>query len=278
MKANWWGLLGEPIARRFGRVFQSEELSGIPGSATEHHRAAYAITEEFTAVYRMHPLMPDELHLHPMGGSGAPSACVPLVDMFFGKARPLVQNNRMEDLHYSFGIAHPGALRLHNYPRALQQLTPKDGIRIDLAAIDILRDRERGVPRYNEFRRLLGVGAIGSFEELSDGARLRELYQADLEKVDLMVGLYAERGGPAEFGFSDTAFRVFILMASRRLKSDRFFTRDYTPSVYTQPGLDWIRDNTMKSVLLRHHGALRPHVEPLRNVFAPWNAPWNRAS
>jgi len=28
------------------------------------------------------------------------------------------------------------------------------------------------------------------------------------------------------FGFSDTAFRIFILMASRRLKSDRFFTND----------------------------------------------------
>ena len=43
-----------------------------------------------------------------------------------------------------------------------------------------------------------------------------------------MVGLYAEPL-PKGFGFSDTAFRVFILMASRRLKSDRFFTRDYTP-------------------------------------------------
>lgn len=31
---------------------------------------------------------------------------------------------------------------------------------------------------------------------------------------------------PPGFGFSDTAFRIFILMASRRLKSDRFFTND----------------------------------------------------
>ena len=50
-----------------------------------------------------------------------------------------------------------------------------------------------------------------------------------------MVGMFAEPPPPG-FGFSDTAFRIFILMASRRLKSDRFFTTDFTPSVYTQAG------------------------------------------
>ena len=45
---------------------------------------------------------------------------------------------------------------------------------------------------------------------------------------------------PVGFGFSDTAFRIFLLMAPRRLQSDRFFTTDYTPEVYTQFGLDWI--------------------------------------
>jgi hypothetical protein len=43
----------------------------------------------------------------------------------------------------------------------------------------------------------------------------------------------------------DTAFRIFLLMASRRLKSDRFFTVDYTPEVYTATGLRWIDDATM---------------------------------
>ena len=51
-----------------------------------------------------------------------------------------------------------------------------------------------------------------------------------------MVGLYSEPL-PQGFGFSDTTFRVFILMASRRLKSDRFFTRDYRPEVYSRAGL-----------------------------------------
>ncbi len=60
MAANWWGLAGERFTRRFGRISRSEVLSGIPGSATHHHGVPYAMTEEFVAVYRMHPLMPDD--------------------------------------------------------------------------------------------------------------------------------------------------------------------------------------------------------------------------
>jgi hypothetical protein len=84
-----------------------------------------------------------------------------------------------------------------------------------------------------------------------------------------MVGLYAEPLPPG-FGFSDTAFRIFILMASRRLKSDRFFTTDYTPAVYSLEGIRWIDDNTMKSVLLRHLPQLEPFLRNVSNAFAPW--------
>src|SRR4030095_6426428 len=60
MRGNWWGLAGERIYRTFGRLSESEVVSGIPGSPTNHHTAPYAITEEFVAVYRMHPLLPDD--------------------------------------------------------------------------------------------------------------------------------------------------------------------------------------------------------------------------
>jgi hypothetical protein len=55
------------------------------------------------------------------------------------------------------------------------------------------------------------------------------VYDNDIERVDLTVGLAGRF--PAGFGFSDTAFRIFILMASRRLNSDRYFTKDFTPEV-----------------------------------------------
>ena len=87
--------------------------------------------------------------------------------------------------------------------------------------------------------------------------------------VDLMIGLYAE-APPKGFAFSDTAFRVFVLMASRRLKSDRFYTYDFRPEVYSAEGLAWIADNTMGSVILRHYPALASALEGNVNGFAPW--------
>jgi hypothetical protein len=86
-----------------------------------------------------------------------------------------------------------------------------------------------------------------------------------------MVGLYAERL-PEGFAFSDTAFRVFILMATRRLKSDRFFTYDYRPAVYTKEGMEWIENNTMKSVLLRHYPNLHHALSGVDNAFKPWRS------
>ena len=129
------------------------------------------------------------------------------------------------------------------------------------------------MPRYNDFRELFHRGRVGSFEELTGNpetaAELERVY-GHVDRIDLMVGLYAEPL-PAGFGFSDTAFRIFVLMASRRLKSDRFFTRDYRPEVYSPAGFKWVQETTMKDVLLRHYPALAPALRGVENAFAPWN-------
>ena len=59
-------------------------------------------------------------------------------------------------------------------------------------------------------------------------------------------------------------------MASRRLKSDRFFTDDYRKEVYTEFGIDYIRQNTMLTLLTRHFPALRPALAGVENAFEPW--------
>ena len=60
-------------------------------------------------------------------------------------------------------------------------------------------------------------------------------------------------------------------MASRRLKSDRFFTHDFTPRIYTPEGIRWIADNDMTSVLTRHYPELAPALRGVPNAFAPWS-------
>jgi hypothetical protein len=267
MRANWYGILG----KRLGKRTKNEVLGGIPGSATDHHGVSYSLTEEFVAVYRMHPLLPDDFTFRSLDTDEIVQQRT-FRELGVNDVRDRLDEIGFEDALYSFGIAHPGAITLHNYPRFLQELHKPDGTVVDLAAIDVLRIRERGVPRYNEFRRLFHLKPAATFEELTDNptwaAELREVY-GDIEKVDLMVGLYAEPL-PKGFGFSDTAFRVFILMASRRLKSDRFFTRDYNAETYTQTGLDWIDQTSMSDVLLRHYPALEPALRGVDNAFAPW--------
>src|ERR1051326_9209557 len=145
---------------------------------------------------------------------------------------------------------------------------------MDMAAIDIMRDRERGVPRYNRFRGLLGKPRLKSFAEISSdpgvAQEIERIYHGNIDRVDLLVGLLAE-DLPKGFGFSDTAFRVFILMASRRLKSDRFFTDDFRPEVYTQFGIDWVNERTMTAMLTQHYPKLQDKIPPGKNPFAPWS-------
>jgi hypothetical protein len=99
--------------------------------------------------------------------------------------------------------------------------------------------------------------------------QIKEVYNGDLEKVDLMTGLFAEPL-PDGFGFSETALRVFVLMASRRLKSDRFFTDDYRAEIYTEFGLDYLRKNSLLTVLSRHYPHLAPALAGVENAFQPW--------
>src|SRR3954449_4400699 len=85
-------------------------------------------------------------------------------------ARDIAERFAMVDLFYSFGTAHPGAIVLRNYPRFLQQFQRPDGRVVDLAATDVTRIRELGVPRYCEFRRLLHLAAPRTFADLTDDA------------------------------------------------------------------------------------------------------------
>ncbi|GHF73631.1 putative peroxidase [Kitasatospora xanthocidica] len=273
LRANWWGVAGERVHGLFGRISDSEVVSGIPGGDTDHYGVPYSLTEEFVAVYRMHPLVRDDWDLRSADDDAGLRQCT-FRDISGPDALKVLGTLRTADLLYSFGTLPPGLVTLHNFPRFLQEYRRPDGNLQDLAATDILRSRELGIPRYNEFRRLLRLEPARSFRELTDNAEWAEeierVYEGDIEKVDVTVGMYAEKL-PTGFAFSDTAFRIFVLMASRRLNSDRFFTEYYTPEVYSKAGLAWIDDNTMVTVLLRHHPELRTALAGLTNAFVPWH-------
>lgn len=107
-----------------------------------------------------------------------------------------------------------------------------------------------------KFRRVYGVDAEG---------------RDNVEMIDLLVGTSAEEVRPKNFGFGETQFQIFILMASRRLMADRFFTSNYRDEYYTKAGLKWVDDEGwMHKVIIRHMPELAPKLKGIDTAFNPW--------
>jgi hypothetical protein len=310
---------------------------------TNHFGAPFNFPEDFPSVYRLHAMVPDMLEYRSFAGDpNAIQERVPTVETFRGKATPALHERGIANWALSMGRQRLGLLLLRNHPQFLQNLDlrPRIDSTVDVAALDIIRDRERGTPRFNEFRRQIGLRQLTSFEDFIDArlspdspevAEQRELVNAirevygqhrcdaskiiteaqvdwerrpindclghpdgsmvdNIEDVDLVVGIQAETARPHGFAISETQFQIFILNASRRLFSDRFFTSSFRPEFYTKLGIEWVMNNgptgkqwergepnghkqevlPFKRVLLRAVPELEPELAHVVNVFDPW--------
>jgi tetratricopeptide (TPR) repeat protein len=285
LNANWFGILTNICECGDDRQTLSEikiknpEMGGVVGNPINKHGTPYGLTEEFVEVYRLHSLLPETLELKRIGLGQTEE--VPLPETRQAGSAKLTNRFSVADILHSFGTQQPGQLVLNNFPRFMQELSIPGNPLFDMGAVDILRARERGVPRYNEFRRQLGLNPIQSFADLTDKKdqlqRLREVYGSGPDKVedlDLMIGTLAESTAnrPTNFGFGETMFQIFILNATRRLQADRFFTDSYNEDTYTREGLDWIDASSFKKVLLRNFPELAfTGLANVRNAFEPWD-------
>jgi hypothetical protein len=286
LNANWFGILTNIFAYGNDRQTLSEikirnpEMGGVVGNPIDNHGTPYGLTEEFTEVYRLHSLLPEALELKRIGRQETEQD-LPLPETRQAGSVKLTDKFTVGDILYSFGKQQPGQLVLNNFPRFMQELSIPGNPLFDMGAVDILRARERGVPRYNEFRRQLGLNPIHSFADLTNDkdqlAKLREVYGSDPDKVedlDLMIGTLSEStpNRPTNFGFGETMFQIFILNATRRLQADRFFTNSYNEETYSREGLNWIDASSFKNVLLRNFPELAATgLANVRNAFEPWD-------
>ncbi len=273
MRANWFGIAGERVHGLLGRLGDSEILSGIPGSATDHHAAPYSITEDFVTVYRMHPLIPDDYQIRDIGGAVQEEH--EFLELHGLHSRELLERVPAAAAMYSLGAANPGAITLHNHPRFMHRLMRTDGIPIDLGTIDILRSRERGVPRYNDFRRLLRLHPATSFDQISDGdPATAEQLRGDLWRT-------TSRRSTARWGCSASGSRRASVSATPRSASSCSWPHDGSRATGSTPSTSrrgctprrgwpgWTR-TTCSSVLTRHYPELAPVLLHQQNAFAPW--------
>ncbi|TYI66029.1 hypothetical protein E1A91_D09G196700v1 [Gossypium mustelinum] len=290
MRVNWYGLLGKRFKDLFGHICGSV-LSGLVGLRKPNdHGVPYSLTEEFSSVYKMHSLLPDKVILRDITNSANPnyecppvSQEVPKTEMTGKEGERRMSKIGMEQMLVSMGHQASGAVTLWNYLSWMRNLIPHDingeevPDPVDMAALEIYRDRERGVARYNEFRRNLLMIPISKWEDLTDDCEvieaLIEVYGEDVEKLDLLVGLQAEKK-IKRFAISETAFFIFLLIASRRLEADRFFTTNFNPKTYTEKGLERVnKTEPLKDVIDRHFPDMTAKWMRCSSAFSVWSAP-----
>ncbi|KAB2085137.1 hypothetical protein ES319_A05G380300v1 [Gossypium barbadense] len=291
MRANWYGLLGKKFKDTFGHVGGSS-LGGLVGLRKPvNHAVPYSLTEEFTSVYRLHQLLPDSIHLRNINVAPGPNKSpplleeVPMPESIGHKGENTLSQIGFTRQFVSMGHQACGALELWNYPSWLRDLVAQDvdgkdrPDHVDLAALEIYRDRERKVARYNQFRRALLLIPISKWEDLTEDKNaievLKDVYGDDVEELDLMVGLMAEKKIKG-FAISETAFIVFLLMATRRLEADRFFTSDFNEETYTKKGFEWVNTTeSLKDVLDRHYPEIPKKWINSTSAFSVWDSPPN---
>jgi hypothetical protein len=323
-----------------------------------HFGSPFNFPEEFTSVYRLHPLVPDLIEMRHNVQPNLIKEKVPVIESVRKGATSLMHEHGLDNWALSMGRQRLGVLHLRNSPMFLQNLPmphlDSETRSIDVAALDLIRDRERGVPRFNEFRRQIGLKHLRSFDDFvnqhldkddpwrkhqeetvkllreiygthtCDASKIISMVQRDesgefindclgfqdgatvdnIEDVDNVVGWLAEYTRPHGFAISETQFHIFIINASRRLFSDRFFTSSFRPEFYSRLGYDWVLYNgplvecpyalttqpdgsqaclepemdngnvlvvsPLKRLLLRNVPGLKDELLYVKNVFDPW--------
>jgi hypothetical protein len=254
-------------------------LGGLLGGVRDHHGVRHGFSEEFESVYRLHEALVDDLEIRRVGDTHAREV-IPLPATRGKAAGELLRKHGLATILHSFGCQKGGALVGNNVPGWAVQMSIEQQSFIDIAAIDLLRDRERGIPGYNTARTLFGYPPLQSYDELGVDAAVKEKFEkhygpapAGLYKMDLQIGMLHDRKRPPGFAFDDFRFRLFIHAAASRIEQDPFFNELFEPEVYTDWGLDHIEKMNRKKLLFLHCPELQKSgLAGVNNPFEPWTS------
>eukprot|EP00096_Caligus_rogercresseyi_P010505 TRINITY_DN3850_c0_g1_i1.p1 TRINITY_DN3850_c0_g1~~TRINITY_DN3850_c0_g1_i1.p1 ORF type:complete len:1540 (+),score=517.15 TRINITY_DN3850_c0_g1_i1:375-4994(+) len=146
---------------------------------------------------------------------------------------------------------------------------PMEFSRRDLAALNIMRGRDNGLADYNMVRKCNGFPMINAFEDINPSLarehpelfdRLRELYEGDVDNVDLYVGGMLESiDGPGPL-FSKIIRDEFL----RIRDADRFWFENIEHGVLPEEVVNEIRSiklaDVITAVTALHTGDLQEEV------------------
>jgi hypothetical protein len=123
---------------------------------------------------------------------------------------------------------------------------------LDLAAINIARGRERGLPDYNTIRSDFGLPRVTSFADICEepeiNSILEQIYE-DVNNVDPWVGLLAEDHMDNTI-FGETVMNIIERQFRALRDGDRFYFEN--DDGLSQEEKAWIRDTRFHDVIMRN--------------------------
>lgn len=183
-----------------------------------------------------------------------PQGNIPLRNAFFAPFR-LLEEGGIDPLMRGLFYA-PAKLRtpdqLLNSDLTEHLFTPAHLVAQDLAALNIQRSRDHGIPSYNHWRKLCNLSTADSFDDLRNEIKnvpllrkIEELYSHP-DNIDLWVGGISE--DPIEGARVGLTFRCILIDQFRRIRSgDRFWYEN--PGVFTPEQLVQIKQSSLGRVM-----------------------------
>lgn len=140
-------------------------------------------------------------------------------------------------------------------------------VALDLAALNIQRGRDHGLPTYKSWRSICNMSDVNRFEDLKNEIKNKKLREklktiyGSVDKIDLIVGGILE--DPLPGSNLGPLFMCLISLQFKRLRDgDRFWYEN--PGVFTPEQLTQIKQTTLSRVICDNSDDIR-HVQ--RDVF-----------
>jgi CshA-type fibril repeat protein len=212
-----------------------------------------AISLEFsTAIYRLgHTLLSPTIARMNEDGSTVTQGDLALRDAF--QVRGVVEETGIEAILRGMSTTMSQELDtfLVEDVRSFLFTTGQGTFGSDLAALNIQRGRDHGLPTLNELREALNLGSYASFAEITSdpvlAAKLEAVY-GDVDRVDLWVGGLAEDTVPG--GMVGETFRAVLIDQFLRLRNgDPFWSAGRG---FGEDELDALWSTTLSDVIRRN--------------------------
>lgn len=148
---------------------------------------------------------------------------------------------------------------------------------LDLAAVNINRGRERGLPDFNSVRASMGLVPYNFFQQINSNAgvftRLLSMYE-DINDIDPWVGMLAEKPMPGAL-FGETIMSIIKYQFTSLRDGDRFFY--LVDPILSEADKDWIKQTSLHDVIMNNTNislmqnnvfSAMPHSEICANMTA----------